>query len=307
MTDHRNAHRPAAGPGERGATATYDGRPLANPDEDIFDQGLTFDLETVLDRRKLLKLIAYSGLSVGLLGLVGCGSSVDDSVPAVPTPATAAGDTTGDCTAIPEETAGPYPGDGSNGPDVLGQSGVVRSDIRSSFGELTGTAEGVPLTIELTIQDASNGCAALAGAAVYLWHCNRDGHYSLYSEEIADQNYLRGVQEAGSDGVVTFTSIFPACYSGRWPHIHFEVYPSLAAATDDANRIATSQIALPEETCNAVYATDGYSESLGNLQQTSLQTDNVFGDDGGAQQLGSVTGSVDAGYVVTLAIPVSVA
>ncbi len=138
------------------------------------------------------------------------------------------------------------------------------------------------MTIELTIQDASNGCAALAGAAVYLWHCNRDGHYSLYSEEIADQNYLRGVQEAASDGVVTFTSIFPACYSGRWPHIHFEVYPSLAAATDDANRIATSQIALPEETCNAVYATDGYSESLGNLQQTSLQTDNVFGDDGGA-------------------------
>jgi protocatechuate 3,4-dioxygenase beta subunit len=196
------------------------------------------------------------------------------------------------------------PGDGSNGPNVLNQSGVVRSDIRPSFGGLSGTAEGVPLTIKLTVQDASNGCAALAGAAVYLWHCNRDGQYSLYSEGVTDQNYLRGVQETGGDGVATFASIFPACYSGRWPHIHFEVYPSLAAATDDANKVATSQIAVPEDSCNAVYATDGYSQSAGNLQQVSLRADNVFGDDGGAHQLGSVTGSIDAGYVVELAVPV---
>jgi protocatechuate 3,4-dioxygenase beta subunit len=80
-----------------------------------------------------------------------------------------------------------------------------------------------------------------------------------------------------SDGVATFTSIFPACYSGRWPHIHFEVYPSLAAATDDSNKVATSQIALPEDSCNAAYATDGYSQSVRNLQPVSLRTDNVFG------------------------------
>jgi protocatechuate 3,4-dioxygenase beta subunit len=286
----------------------YEGRPLANPEEDIFDQGLPFDLETLLDRRKLLKLIGYSGLSAGLLGLVGCGSSSkDDAVGGGASgteAATTSGATTDECAGIPEETAGPYPGDGSNGPDVLNQSGVVRSDIRASFGGLSGTAEGVPLTIKLTVQDASNGCAALAGAAVYLWHCNRDGQYSLYSEGVTDQNYLRGVQKTGSDGVATFASIFPACYSGRWPHIHFEVYPSLAAATDDANKVATSQIALPEDSCNAVYATDAYSQSAGNLQQVSLRADNVFGDDGGAHQLGSVTGSIDAGYVVELAVPV---
>jgi protocatechuate 3,4-dioxygenase beta subunit len=299
----------AKGYGQRGAaeeavqqaTAMYEGRPLANPEEDLFDQGLSFDLETMLDRRRLLKLIGYSGLSVGLLALVGCGSSSGDDATG---PATTGGATTDDCAVIPEETAGPFPGDGSNGPDVLGQSGVVRSDIRSSFGELSGTAEGVPLTIKLAVQDASNGCAALAGAAVYLWHCDRDGQYSLYSEGVTDQNYLRGVQEAGSEGVVTFTSIFPACYSGRWPHIHFEVYPTLSAATDDANKIATSQIALPEDSCNAVYATDGYSQSVVNLQQVSLRADNVFGDDGSAHQLGSVTGSVDAGYVAELAVPV---
>jgi protocatechuate 3,4-dioxygenase beta subunit len=288
---------------------TYEGRPLANPDEDIYDQGLTFDLETLIDRRKALKLIGYSGLGAGLFALVGCGPSAIGSSGGTSATATAssAGGTADSCAVIPEETAGPYPGDGSNGPDVLSQSGVVREDIRSSFGEFSGTAEGIPLTINLAIQDASNGCAAMAGAAVYLWHCDREGNYSLYSQGVTEQNYLRGVQEAGSDGVVTFTSIFPACYTGRWPHIHFEVYPDLAAATDDANKIATSQIALPADACNTVYATDGYSQSVSNMQQVSLGNDNVFGEDGGAQQLGAISGSVDRGYVVELTVPVQTA
>ena len=223
---------------------------------------------------------------------------------AATTGAAATGASTGDCDVIPEETAGPFPGDGSNGPDVLNQSGVVRKDITTSFGELSGTAEGVPLTIQVNVQDASNGCSPMTGAAIYVWHCDRGGNYSLYSPAAADQNYLRGVQEAGSDGVVTFTSIFPACYQGRWPHIHFEVFPNLAAATDDANKIATSQIALPEDVCNTVYATSGYEQSVPNLAQLSLATDMVFADDGGVHELGTVTGSVEQGYTVTLNVPV---
>jgi protocatechuate 3,4-dioxygenase beta subunit len=300
----------------------YRGRPLARPEEDIFDQGLSFDLETMLDRRQLLKLVGYAGLGAGLLALAGCGSSSSsdgeaaggasvattsaggsNTTPAGGSATTATGSSSvAECSRIPEETAGPFPGDGSNGPDMLSQSGVVRSDIRSSFGDFSGTADGVPLTIKLALKDQSSNCAALAGGAVYVWHCDRDGQYSLYS--LTDQNYLRGVQEADGDGVVTFTSIFPGCYSGRWPHIHFEVYRILDAATDNANVIATSQIALPEDACNEVYATDGYGQSVANLQQVSLQTDNVFGDDGGAQQLGTVTGSLDEGYVVELAVPV---
>ncbi len=42
---------------------------------------------------------------------------------------------------LPEETAGPYPGDGSNGANVLTESGIVRSDITSSFGSSTTRAE----------------------------------------------------------------------------------------------------------------------------------------------------------------------
>jgi protocatechuate 3,4-dioxygenase beta subunit len=281
-------------------------RPLARPNEEIFDQGLAYDLETLIDRRQALKLLGGAGIAAGLLTIVGCApeGSLVSSSSAAPGSSTA-GDAT--CAVIPEETAGPYPGDGTNGPDVLRQSGVVRSDIRSSFGSSTTVAQGVPLTIRLTIQDEANGCKPLAGAAVYLWHCDRDGAYSLYSSGVTDENYLRGVQAAGSDGVVRFTSIFPACYAGRWPHIHFEVYPGLEAATNQANVIATSQIALPKATCDLVYATDGYSQSVTNLGQVSLATDNVFGNDGGVHQLGMISGSVADGLSVDLAVPVKVA
>jgi len=266
------------------------------------DLGLAFDLTTVMNRRRAIKLIAYAGVGTGLLALVGCGSDAASNSGTTGASSAAAGSDT--CELIPEETAGPYPGDGSNGPDVLSQSGIVRSDIRSSFGSASGVAEGVPLTIKLTIQDEANGCAALPGAAVYVWHCDRDGGYSMYSAAVANENYLRGVQETDADGLVTFTSIFPACYSGRWPHIHFEVYPSLAAATDSANKIATSQVAMPQVACDAVYATDGYGQSVTNLSQVTLQSDNVFRDDGGVQQLGTVTGSVEDGYTVELTVPV---
>jgi protocatechuate 3,4-dioxygenase beta subunit len=291
---------------------TYEGRPLANPDVDIYDQGLAFDIETMLDRRRVLKLMGFAGLSVGLVALAGCapvggasGSAGAASTRPSGAGASASAGSAADCDVIPEETAGPFPGDGSNGPDVLGQSGVVRSDIRSSFGDLSGTAEGVPLTIRIAIQDASKDCAPMANAAVYVWHCDRGGGYSLYSQGVTDQNYLRGLQAAGSDGVVTFQSIFPACYSGRWPHIHFEVYRDLAAATDDANKIATSQIALPAEVCQTVYATTGYEQSVQNLQHVSLTTDMVFRDDGAAHQLGAVTGDAAQGYAVTLEVPVT--
>lgn len=76
---------------------------------------------------------------------------------------------------MPDETAGPLPGDGSNGPNVLSESGIVRTDIRSSFG-------------------------SSSGAAVYVWHCDREGGYPLDAERATDQNDLRGVQETDGTG-----------------------------------------------------------------------------------------------------------
>lgn len=275
------------------------------------DRGLVYDLSTLIDRRQVLKLAGFTTISAGLMSIVGCGPGATASPSASSAAASAAGGSSAsavaaaDCAVIPEETAGPFPGDGSIGPNVLAQSGIVRQDIRSSFGSSTTTAKGVPLTIKLTIQDATNGCAPMTGAAVYIWHCDQGGNYSLYSQAAANENYLRGVQATDGSGIVTFQSIFPACYAGRWPHIHFEVYSNLEAATDEANKIATSQIALPKDACDTVYATDGYAQSVTNMTQVSLERDGVFGDDGGVHELGTVTGSVTDGMTVALTVPVN--
>jgi protocatechuate 3,4-dioxygenase beta subunit len=282
---------------------------LHDHDED-HDRGLAFDLPRFLGRRRALQVLAGGGLAT-LVAACGSGGSDDKASGSTTTTTTGSGsgsDTTtgssgsGATEAIPEETAGPFPGDGSNGPDVLTESGVVRSDVTTSFGDLSGTAEGVPLTVTLTVLDVSSGGGPRSGAAVYVWHCDRDGNYSLYS--IEDQNYLRGVQESGSDGTVTFTTIFPACYPGRWPHIHFEVYENLDAATSGGTKLKTSQLALPEDVCQAVYdGADGYDQSVDALSQVSLDSDMVFSD-GWSLELATVTGSVADGYTATLNVPV---
>lgn len=265
-------------------------------------------LATLIERRHALKLLA----GAGVLALAACssndGSSSSTSSPGSSTggSTTTLGSSTSDAscsTSIPEETGGPFPGDGSNGPNVLTQDGVVRSDITSSFGSSSGVADGVPLALDLTVVD-TDGCTPLAGAAVYVWHCDREGRYSMYSDGAEDQNYLRGVQEADADGTVRFASIFPAAYMGRWPHVHFEVYPSLDEATSAGSPIVTTQLALPRDVCEVVYATDGYEASVRNLARTSLDSDMVFSD-GHDQQVAAVTGSVGQGYVASLSVPVS--
>jgi protocatechuate 3,4-dioxygenase beta subunit len=263
----------------------------ANPitqDLEDHDRGLELDLPTILHRRSLLKFAGGAGLAALGVSLFGTSSRV----------ALAAASA-----VIPEETAGPYPGDGSNGVNVLTQSGIERSDIRSSFGSSTTIAQGVPTTITLTVTDFDTGNTAAQGLAVYLWHCNREGLYSLYSPGVTNENYLRGVQVTDANGQVTFTSIFPACYSGRWPHIHFEVYPSLASATSSVNKIATSQMALPKAICDVVFATSGYSQSVTNFAQTSLTTDNVFRD-GVTYETPSYSGDVTSG--ISLAMDIAV-
>ena len=279
-----------------GQAPTYGGREYARPDEELVDQGLAFDLGTMVQRRQLLQVFGLGAAVVGLTAACGSDSGSGSSG----STSTSSG-ATSSAAEIPDETAGPYPADGSNGPNVLSMSGIVRSDIRSSFGTATATAPGVPMTLELSIVDLAKGASTpFTGVAVYVWHCDRQGRYSLYSQGVTDQNYLRGVQIADAQGEVTFSSIFPACYSGRWPHIHFEVYPDQASIVDASTAIATSQIALPKGACDKVYATTGYSESVQNLSQVSLQHDNVFGNDGGALQLGTVTGDVSSGYTVSL-------
>lgn len=262
--------------------------------------GLARDLVTIeqrrTGRRRVLwmfggivaaaPIAACRGVSVGTTSDAGANDAVSGS----------SGES---CTLIPEETAGPYPGDGTNGPNALTMSGIERSDLRPSLAGSV-VAEGVLLTVTLTILDAS--CAPVAGRAVYLWHCDRGGSYSLYAAGLEDVSYLRGVQVSDANGRVSFTTIFPGCYDGRWPHMHFEVFDDLASATSGTEAIATSQLAFPADTCALVYATGGYEASVSNLSGASLASDGIFRDDGAAQQLASVSGDVSSGLAASLTL-----
>jgi protocatechuate 3,4-dioxygenase beta subunit len=280
---------------------------------DAHDHGLAADLEATIQlRRRSLRLLLAGAVSLPLLACGGgsdSGSGESSSGTTGSSGSTGSTAASGNCSVIPEETGGPYPGDGTNSNasgivNVLTQSGLVRNDIRSSFNGPTGTAAGIPLTIKLNIINANNGCVAAGNFAVYLWHCDRDGRYSLYSSGVTDQNYLRGVQEADADGNLSFTTIFPGCYDGRMPHVHFEVYRSLAQSTSAGNRIKTSQFTFPMATLNEVYATTGYSSSATNLTHISYATDNIFSD-GYSLQLGAMSGNVTDGYVVTLTVAIA--
>lgn len=285
------------------------------------DRGLEFDLSTLLSRRRSLGVLLGAGTAAALAACTPgmAGGSASPSSTATTTASAAEGTTAAaspsatstvtrafaECgVEIPEETLGPYPGDGSNGPNVLEASGVVRRDIRSSFGTSTTKAEGVPLTVTLTLLDNANGCAPLAGAAVYAWHCDKDGKYSLYDSGLENENYLRGVQEADANGQLTFSTIYPGAYNGRWPHIHFEVFESMSNTTAGGQVLAVSQIALTETACKEVYASSGYESSARNFPNTTLTSDNVFGDDGGIYQLATMSGSVAGGYTAALNVTV---
>ena len=272
---------------------------MADDDHDDHRHGLEFDLERLLQQRRgrrgVLALLGGGGVAAMVAGYGGS-ALAEDAI----------------CIVDASETAGPYPGDGSNTArgstsNILSESGVVRSDIRSSFGVSTNTAAGVPLTLRIKIGDAGNACAALPGYAIYVWHCTQDGKYSLYTAP--DENYLRGVQVAGEDGTVTFTTIFPGCYDGRWPHIHFEVYPSADVATDHRNAVLTSQFAMPAEACREVYdTTAGYEASIRNFARISIDSDNVFRDNSDAEMTmmtPALTGNSTDGYVAEVTVGVA--
>jgi protocatechuate 3,4-dioxygenase beta subunit len=265
---------------------------MAPPEIEEHDRGFSHDISVMSRRRILLGL----GAAAGLAAVAACGSTRTsaDGASAATLP-----------DAAPQETMGPYPGDGSNGPNVLIESGVVRSGITGSFGAYSGVAQGVPSTLTIRLQDLAENGAPGAGMAVYVWHCDREGRYSLYSEGVTEQNYLRGVQVADSDGVVEFTTIFPATYPGRWPHFHFEVFDSLETAMAGSQARLTSQIALPEDVAVAVYESDsGYAGSIPNLQQLSLHSDMVFGD-GWDAEMASTTGTAATGVDIAITIGVA--
>jgi protocatechuate 3,4-dioxygenase beta subunit len=187
------------------------------------------------------------------------------------------------------ETAGPFP--------TKSPANFVRKDIRDD-------RTGVAFTMNITIKNANASCAALAGALVDVWHCDKDGNYSEYggtgmqSTNYTNVDFLRGRQTTDTNGLVSFTSIFPGWYGGRAPHVHVHIYNA------SGKSLLVTQIAFPYDISNTVYTTGqsyGYTKGA---QDTLNERDNVFGD-GYTNELASVSGSVSAGYTLTHTIVVN--
>lgn len=272
-------------------------------------------LPRALNRRRTLETLGAFG-ALGSLGLLGCGGGEDATTASTVSTTTTGGstatgsttDTSASCSVVPEETAGPYPADGSTASNssynVLALAGIVRADIRTSIGS-TAQALGVPLTVEITLTSTTQGCAALEGYAIYLWHCTADGNYSVYTTQSVNDNQLRGVQATDANGTVRFTTVVPGCYAGRVPHMHLEVYRSLATATAAANKLRTTQLAFPPETMAGIYNSSSlYSASIRNFNSISLATDNIFSD-GYDLEMTTMSGNATEGYTAAITIAIA--
>lgn len=252
-------------------------------------------------RRNAVRLLAGTGLAwiTGMAWrarastLMGAGTCVDansvfsDGFEATSAASQFAG--TGSCVLVPSETQGPYPL-----LSVLSDPEILRSDITEGL-------PGVPLTLRLQLVNVNAGCAPLSNVAVYLWHCDKDGVYSGYSQpggiNTTGEKFFRGMQSTDCDGVVTFQTVYPGWYIGRITHIHFQIY------LEDGSLTATSQLAFPQDITQTVYASSLYTHGQ-NTSVTSFAQDNVFSD-GTSQQMLTLTGSTAAGYVATITVGVS--
>lgn len=258
--------------------------------QDDHDLGLAHDMPRLIGRRRMLRLMAAAG------GCAVTGAPAFGRDHCVPVQA-------GHVASFP---AGSQPLV-RQAHDVLDDIGVIRSDMRRSFAGMVSVAKGVQLDCELELVSADATCAPLGGCAIYLWHCDAMGRYSLY--DIKDSNYLRAVGVVGADGKVAFKTIFPGCYAGRWPHIHFEVFKSVIDAVSGARPVLASQWAFSEKDCRAIYGADArYGDGLKNLNRTSMRRDAVFRvatDRQMGMQTMQMTGSPATGYQGRLRIPIA--
>ena len=250
--------------------------------------GLHEDLVKLASRRDALRIFGAGGVAAILATL-----GASRALAATPT------------AEVPTRRPAPTRATAPTAPDVLDDSGIVRHDIRRSFGDSRTLAKGVPLRVNLTVTDASKDYAPLAGAAVYLWHCDRAGRYSMYSSGVEDENYLRGIAATDSDGTAWFRTIFPALLLGplaahplRGLLVGRQGRRERPDRQDLADRAAEG--GLPEGLRDERLRRERRATS----RRTSLSTDNVFSDDRAIHQLATVTGSVEQGFVANLTIGV---
>ncbi|MDT0346241.1 intradiol ring-cleavage dioxygenase [Streptomyces litchfieldiae] len=249
------------------------------------------------------RMLALSGAGVAGLALAACDSSAPAGSGAESTGEAAATEggatTSAQCVLTTNLTEGPYYLDGA----------MIRADI-------TDGKTGVPLTLRLTVQDTTEACAPVPGAAVEIWHCDAWGYYSGYTENSpggevpaesedgsgADpETFLRGFQVAGEDGTVEFTTIVPGWYSGRTTHIHVKVHTG--GEREDGGYEGgtvnfTGQLFFADDIVTSVNQSEPYSRHTGDGPMT-LDEDSIYQGGGTADGLLAMEKSGD-GYLGTL-------
>ncbi|GAB3219962.1 intradiol ring-cleavage dioxygenase [Algoriphagus aestuariicola] len=189
------------------------------------------------------------------------------------------------CEVSPSETLGPFP---------------IQSPAQLAQANIIGNRTGIPLLINLIINDQSNNCNPVEGVLVDIWHCDREGNYSQYggnqlqSTDYRSQNFLRGRQTTDSNGHVSFISIFPGWYPGRAPHVHVEVLSETGIS------LLVTQIAFPVSDYTTIYQTAGYN---GPPDRSNAQ-DGIFSDSLDHNMADSLTGNTTDGYTLLKTISI---
>lgn len=282
---------------------------MPNP---TLDPSSTTNPHPSIDLKRRQTLGALGALSViGASGLIGCGggssSSSSSTASSTTTSSNAsltnsskvavssatASSSSGSCTLIPTETIGPFPLS-----TLLDSSSVLRENIAED-------KTGIALQVKLKLVNVNDNCTPVSGY-VYIWHCDKDGLYSGYSQNNnagqAGKTYCRGVQYTDTSGVAHFTTIYPGWYAGRITHIHFQIFLTNYGST--ARSTAISQMAFPAETTQAVYETSLYTKGQ-NTSVTSFVADGIFSD-GVEYQLATISGNVTDGLIAELEVGLAI-
>ena len=233
-----------------------------------------------MDRRRAIAVIAAAGAGA-VAAACSRRTATSPSAGSGPTgpsdgAAPSAGARSPDCVLTPELTEGPY-----------------YIDIDSVRSDITEGKAGVPLTLAVTVVDATS-CQPVAGAAVDIWHCDAAGEYSGFGSASGaaeaprgggggpggggqsptnTRRFLRGTQITGASGVATFRTIYPGWYTGRTVHIHVKVHAGGRA-------VHTGQLFFDDGVTDTVYRKDPYA--MRGSRDTRNAADGIFGQAGGS-------------------------
>lgn len=226
------------------------------------------------------------------LGLIGVSSLLmqackkDDLTGTTDTTTGGTGSSDGNCVVTPTEVEGPYPYVG----------GEITNPLQRT--DVTGGQPGLPLTITFSVVNTNSSCAAVEGARIDIWHCNKDGYYSGYGSQnggslgtksYLGETWLRGYQLTAADGTAKFTTIYPGWYQGRATHIHIEVFVNNVLKK-------TTQITFPETISDAVHVTTLYAAHGKNTMRNA--SDGIFNNSATdlANETVALTGNTSSGY-----------